>query len=79
MNKIEKLKQIALDYAKDFQKNNNIVLEFEENLNNAEWYIVLQLSQIYYNWLEKRISKEQAKQQQIDTFSYVKNHIELFS
>lgn len=79
MNKIEKLKQIALDYAKDFQKNDNIVLEFEENLNNAEWYIVLRLSQIYYNLLEEIISKEQAKQQQADTFSYVKNHIELFS
>lgn len=79
MNKIEKLKQIALDYAKDFQKNDNIILEFEENLNNAEWYIVLRLSQIYYNVLEKIISKEEAKQQQIDTFSYVKNNIELFS
>lgn len=62
-----------------FKKNDNIVLEFEENLNNAEWYIVLRLSQIYYNLLEEIISKEQAKQQQVDTFSYVKNNIELFS
>jgi hypothetical protein len=77
MNRIEELKKIALNYAKEFQKD-NINLNFNEQLNNAEWYIVMRLSQIYYNLITKVITREQAKEQQHETFEYVRNNNDFF-
>lgn len=77
MNRIEELKKIALNYAKEFQKN-NINLNFNENLSNAEWYIVMRLSQIYYNLITNVITRDQAIEQQHNTFEYVRNNNNFF-
>lgn len=36
MNRVEQLKEMALNYAKTFEKTDEINLDFKEKLNNAE-------------------------------------------
>lgn len=79
MNRVEQLKEMALNYAKTFEKTDEINLDFKETLNNAEWYIVLQLAQIYYNLIKKIITRQKAIEQQRNVFAFVNNNKSFFA
>lgn len=77
--KVDRLKNIALAYAKEFHESNDMTLNFDEDLTNIEWYIVTQLAQIYYNVLEKYITKDEAIDQQRKVFDFVRSNREIFA
>ena len=73
-----KLKLKAVDYAKEFLKTGDIRLNLSENLNNKEWYIVVRLSQVYYNLMVKTITRDEAKKEQAEIFNFVKENKHYF-
>lgn len=77
--KVDRLKNIAYAYAKEFYESNDMTLNFDEDLTNVEWYIVTQLAQIYYNVLKKYITKNEAVDQQRKVFDYVRSNQKIFA
>lgn len=79
MNNTEKIKNQALELAKQFKQNEDCFssMNFEEK-SVQEWYLITTLAQVYYNLMQGEITREQATQQQKQAFDIVSNHPELF-
>lgn len=76
---IDSIKNQALDLAKKFKENNECFSEMDFGGKTVqEWYLITTLAQVYYNLMQNNITREQATQQQKQTFDIVSNHPELF-
>lgn len=72
MNNVEELKQKAVEYAKRFYIDDYELKNEDIKTYNAEqWYIVLNLSQIYLNLMKNIITRQKAKEEQVKVFDYV--------
>ena len=76
---IDSIKNKALDLAKRFKENEECFSDMDfEGKTVQEWYLITTLAQVYYNVMDRKITREQATQQQKQAFDIVSNHPELF-
>ena len=67
----EEIKNKALEYAKRFCQDNFELLKSDmDKYNSQQWYLIERLANIYYNLINKTITREEAKQQQALEFDF---------
>lgn len=68
---VEEIKNKAVEYAKRFSQDNFELLKDDmEKYNVKKWYLIEKLANIYYNLINKTITREEAKQQQTLEFEF---------
>lgn len=71
----EEIKNKALEYAKRFCQDNFELLKSDMDKYDAkQWYLIERLANIYYNLINKSITREEAKQQQALEFEFASGH-----
>ena len=71
----EEIKNKALEYAKRFCNDNFELLKSDMDKYNAQqWYLIERLANIYYNLINKTITREEAKQQQALEFEFASSY-----
>ena len=72
---IDDLKNKAVSYAKEFKETGQIDIKFKENeYSQEEWYLILGLSQVYYNLMQGVYTREKAIEEQKKTFAFIKDN-----
>lgn len=75
MISVEEIKNKALEYAKRFCQDNFELLKSDIDKYNAQqWYLIERLANIYYNLINKTITREEAKQKQALEFEFANAH-----
>ena len=75
MIEFEEIKNKALEYAKRFCQDNFELLKSDmDKYNSQQWYLIERLANIYYNLINKTITREEAKQQQALEFEFANAH-----
>lgn len=75
MISVEEIKNKALEYAKRFCQDNFELLKTDMDKYNAQqWYLIEKLANIYYNLINKTITREEAKEQQLLEFEFASGH-----
>lgn len=75
----EELKQKAVEYAKRFCDDDYELKHGDiKTYNPEQWYIVLNLAQVYSNLMKNIITREQAKDEQAKVFDYVNKNKFMF-
>ena len=73
----DKIKEKAVEYANKFCKEEYEILEDDKKKYNCkEWYLIINLSQIYYNLMKNIYTREQAKIKQKEEFEFAKLYFE---
>lgn len=71
---IEELKMQAVEFAKKF-KETDIMPDFENyDYNISEWWLIMTLAQVYYNFMQGNYTREQALREQKKAISLVQNN-----
>lgn len=72
---VEEIKNKALEYAKRFCQDNFELLKSDmDKYNSQQWYLIEKLADIYYNLINKTITREEAKQQQALEFELASSY-----
>ena len=76
MISVEEIKNKALEYAKRFCQDNFELLKSDmDKYNSQQWYLIERLANIYYNLINKSITREEAKQQQALEFEFANSYL----
>lgn len=77
---LNEIKTTAADLAKRGYESGELSLENESITNSAaEWYLIIQLANIYYNVFAGIYTKEQAKAAQRDRIEFVRDNQHIFT
>lgn len=77
---LNEIKTTAADLAKRGYESGNFSLENKNITNSAgEWYLIVQLANIYYNVFVGIYTKEQAKAAQRDRIEFVRDNQHIFT
>ena len=76
---VEEIKNKALEYAKRFCQDNFELLKSDmDKYNSQQWYLIERLANIYYNLINKTITREDAKIEQNKAIKFVQEHTDIF-
>lgn len=76
---IEKLKNKAVELAKEFKENEKCISKLEvQNYTIPEWWLLIGLAQVYYNLMTGKITREQAQEEQNKVIKFVQEHEDIF-
>lgn len=72
---VEEIKMKGLEYANRFCADNYDFIEEDKlKYNCKEWYLIIDLAQIYYNLKTNIITREEAKEQQKKSFEFANRY-----
>lgn len=72
---VEEIKNKAVEYAKRFSQDNFELLKSDmEKYDAKQWYLIERLANIYYNLINKSITREEAKEQQALEFEFANSY-----
>jgi hypothetical protein len=72
-----KIKQNAVDYARQFKNNTDFVFKEDNTISFIEWYITYSLAYIYNCFFTGIYTKEKVAKEQKNIFNFVKENREL--
>jgi hypothetical protein len=76
---IEELKNKAVELAKEFKENEKCLANFElQNYSVPEWWVLVNLAQVYYNLMTGKITREQAQEEQNKVIKFVQQNAHIF-
>ena len=76
---IEAVKEKAVFYAKEFKETGQLDIKFKNNEHShEEWYLIVALSQVYYNLMQGIYTREKAKEEQKRAFNFEKENKSYF-
>ena len=76
---IEELKNKAVELAKEFKQNEKCLSSLElQNYTIPEWWLLINLAQVYYNLMTGRFTREQAQEEQNKEIKFVQEHAYIF-
>ena len=76
---IEELKNKAVELAKEFKENEKCLANFElQNYSVPEWWVLVNLAQVYYNLMTGKITREQAQEGQNKAIKFVQQNAHIF-
>ena len=76
---IEELKNKAVELAKEFKENEKCLSSLEiQKYSVPEWWLLVNLAQVYYNLMTGKITREQAQEGQNKAIKFVQEHADIF-
>ena len=76
---IEELKNKAVELEKEFKENEKCLANFElQNYSVPEWWVLVNLAQVYYNLMTGKITREQAQEEQNKAIKFVQQNAHIF-
>lgn len=76
---IEELKNKAVELAKEFKENEKCLANLEmQNYTVPEWWLLINLAQVYYNFMTGKFTREQAQEEQNKVIKFVKECTDIF-
>lgn len=76
---IEELKNKAVELAKEFKQNEKCLSSLElQNYTIPEWWLLINLAQVYYNLMTGRFTREQAQEGQNKAIKFVQENAYIF-
>jgi hypothetical protein len=76
---IEELKNKAVELAKEFKENEKCISKLEvQNYTIPEWWVLVNLAQVYYNLMTGKITREQAQEEQNKAIKFVQQNAHIF-
>jgi hypothetical protein len=76
---IEGMKNKAVELAKEFKENEKCLSNLElQNYTVPEWWVLVNLAQIYYNLMTGKITREQAQEEQNKAIKFVQQNAHIF-
>ena len=76
---IEELKNKAVDLAKEFKENEECLSNLElQKYTVPEWWVLVNLAQVYYNLMTGKITREQAQEEQNKAIKFVQQNAHIF-
>lgn len=77
---IEELKNKAVKLAKEFKQNEKSLENLEmQNYTVPEWWLLIKLAQVYYNFMTGKFTREQAQEEQNKEIKFVQEHANIFT
>ena len=77
---IEDIKTKAVNLAKEFINDEKCIEKLQDKIfTPCEWWLLIELTQIYYNLIQETITRDEAKAQQNRAIEFVQNHADIFS
>lgn len=77
---IEDLKNKAVELAKEFKQNEKSLENLEmQNYTVPEWWLLIKLAQVYYNFMTGMFTREQAQEGQNKAIKFVQEHANIFT
>jgi hypothetical protein len=76
---IEEMKNKAVELAKEFKENEKCLSNLElQNYTVPEWWLLVNLAQVYYNLMIGKFTREQAQEGQNKAIKFVQEHADIF-
>ena len=76
---IQEMKNKAVELAKEFKENEKCLSNLElQNYTISEWWLLINLAQVYYNLMTGQCTREQAKDGQNKAIKFVQEHAYIF-
>lgn len=77
---IEELKNKAVELAKEFKENEKSLENLEiQNYTIPEWWLLIKLAQVYYNFMTGKFTRAQAQEEQNKEIKFVQEHANIFT
>ena len=77
---IQDIKTKAVNLAKEFINDEKCIEKLQDKtFTPCEWWLLIELTQIYYNLIQETITRDEAKSQQNRSIEFVQNHADIFS
>lgn len=77
---IQDIKIKAVNLAKEFINDGKCIEKLQDKtFTPCEWWLLIELTQIYYNLIQETITRDEAKAQQNHVIEFVQNHADIFS
>ena len=76
---IQEVKNKAVELAKEFKENEKCLSNLElQNYTITEWWLLINLAQVYYNLMTGKFTREQAQAGQNKAIKLVQEHADIF-
>ena len=76
---IQEMKNKAVELAKEFKENEKCLENLElQNYTVPEWWVLVNLAQVYYNLMTGKITREQAQEEQNKAIKFVQQNAHIF-
>ena len=76
---IQEVKNKAVELAKEFKENEKYLSNLElQNYTITEWWLLINLAQVYYNLMTGKFTREQAQEGQNKAIKFVQEHADIF-
>ena len=77
---IQDIKTKSVNLAKEFINDEKCIEKLQDKtFTPCEWWLLIELTQIYYNLIQETITRDEAKEQQNRAIEFVQNHADIFS
>ena len=76
---IQEMKNKAVEFAKEFKEDEKCLSNLEfQNYTISEWWLLINLAQVYYNLMTGKCTREQAQDGQNKAIKFVQEHAYIF-
>ena len=76
---IQEMKNKAVELAKEFKENEKCLSNLElQNYTIPEWWLLINLAQVYYNRMTGMFTREQAQEGQNKAIKFVQENAYIF-